>query len=79
MSGSDAAIEGKWLQTDGPTAGQQIPFLPWAYGEPNGGVGQNCLAFGLFEGLSDVDCNSSAMDYIIEFDRKRRGSHENAA
>jgi hypothetical protein len=67
VSGSDAANEGNWILTDGPNAGQSAPYLPWSFGEPSGGAGQNCLALSSTDGVMDVSCESN-MDFVIEFD-----------
>jgi hypothetical protein len=50
VSGSYAAIEGNWVLTDGPKARQPLPFLPWSFGQPSGGQGENCLALAEIDG-----------------------------
>ncbi len=69
VSGSDATSEGTWLYTNGPNAGQPLPFMPWTYGEPSGGTGQNCLALAGTDGLLDVNCSTGSMDYVVEIIR----------
>ena len=69
VSGSDASSEGNWVLTDGPNAGQALPFLPWTYGEPSGGAGQNCLALAGTDGLMDMSCSTGGMDYVVEIIR----------
>ncbi len=70
VSGSDVASEGNWIVTDGPNAGQQVPYLPWSFGEPSGGAGQNCLALSSTDGVMDVSCSTGNMDFVVEFTRK---------
>ncbi len=70
VSGSDAVIEGNRVLTDGPKAGQPLPFLPWSFGQPSGEQGENCLALAEIDGLKDVDCNTGNMDFVIEIIRK---------
>jgi hypothetical protein len=69
VSGSDAAIEGNWVLTDGPKAGQPLPFLPWSFGQPSGGQGENCFALAEIDGLKDVDCSADNMEIDIEIIR----------
>ena len=67
VSGSDVASEAAWVLTDGPKSGKSAPYLPWSFGEPSGGVGQNCLALSSADGVMDVSCSSGNMDYVVEF------------
>jgi hypothetical protein len=76
VSGSDASSEGIWVLTDGPNAGQTLPFLPWTYGEPSGGTGQNCLALAGTDGLLSVNCSAGNMDYVVEIIRMMFGIHK---
>ncbi len=69
VSGSDAASEGTWVLTDGPNAIKSAPYLPWSFGEPSGGVGQNCLALSSVDGVMDLSCSAGNMDFVVEFDR----------
>jgi hypothetical protein len=70
VSESDVAIEGNWVLTAGPKAGQPLPFLPWSFGQPSEGQGENCLALAEIDGLKDVDCSTGNMDFVIEIIRK---------
>ncbi len=70
VSGSDAAIEGNRVLTDGPKARQPLLFLPWSFGQPSGGQVGNCLALAEIDGLKDVDCSTGNMDFVIEIIRK---------
>ena len=70
VSGSDSVAEGQWLFTDGHAIGQPVAYLPWTFGEPNGEDDENCLALSPTDGVRDIDCNTSKMDYVVEFDRK---------
>ncbi len=69
VSGSDTSSEGNWVLTDGPNTGQALSFLPWTYGEPNGGSAQNCLALAGTDGVMDMSCSTGGVDYVVEIDR----------
>ncbi len=76
ISGSDASGDGAWVLTDGPNSGQPALFLPWAFGEPNRGTGQACLALASTDGVMDVNCATTNMDYVVEFDRMSECIHQ---
>ena len=70
VSGSDVSGEGKWVYTDGPNTGLLVSFLPWTFGEPDGGASANCLALSSGDGVMDVSCFIANMDYVVEFASK---------
>jgi hypothetical protein len=58
--------------TDGPKAGQPLPFLPWSFGEPSGGQRENCSVLLEIDGLKDVNQSTGNMGFVIEIIRTQR-------
>lgn len=64
MGLTDAAVEGQWLTVFGAPA----PFLPWAAGEPDGGVTENCARLDDNTLLLEARACADMRDYICECD-----------
>ena len=64
---SDSSSEGYWRWIDGPEAGLSPAWSAWADGEPNGGIGQNCVCSTSDLLWFDVSCGSFR-SFVIEYE-----------
>jgi len=58
IDGTDEVQEGVWLSE----GGEQLPYLPFTGGNPDGGKRENCIGVHAY-GMFDISCNINGQVY----------------